>query len=216
MTRRRPKDRRADRAAGRVGRFRLAVMISGSGTSLTNLIERIRDGRLPGVEIVVVISSRSDVRGVQVAAAAGLPCDVIRVKDFEDVQRFSDHITLTLDAFVPDLVVQAGWLCYWKLPPRWLGKVINLHPALLPKHGGKGMYGHHVHEAVLAAGESETGATVHWVDNEYDHGEIIAQRTCSVEPSDTPELLAARVQAIERELLPEVIHNIQQGSLKLN
>lgn len=190
--------------------MRLAVMISGSGTTLQNLIERARDGRLPGVEIVVVISSRSDVRGVQVAAAAGLPCDVIRVKDFDDVQRFSDHITLTLDAFEPDLVVQAGWLCYWRLPPRWMGKVINLHPALLPKHGGKGMFGRHVHEAVLAAGETESGATVHWVDNEYDHGEIIAQRKCPVEPGDTPETLAARVQAIERELLPEVIRRLQE------
>lgn len=205
MTRRR--DRRERRGGGR-GKFRLAVMISGGGTSLQNLIDRIADGRLPGVEIAIVISSRSEVAGVARAEAAGLPVDIIRVKDVPDVQKFSDHIALTLDVYAPDLVVQAGWLCYWIPPAKWLGKVINIHPALLPKFGGKGFYGHHVHEAVLAAGEIESGATVHWVDSEYDHGKIIAQRKCPVEPGDTPESLAARVMAIERDLLPEVILSI--------
>lgn len=184
-------------------------MISGSGSTLQNLIDRIRDGRLPGVEIVVVISSRSDVMGVHRAEAAGLPVDVISVKEHPDVGRFSEHITLTLDVFAVDLVVQAGWLCYWRLPPRWLGKVINIHPALLPKFGGKGFYGRHVHEAVLAAGETKSGATVHWVDNEYDHGKVVMQRECPVMPGDTPETLAERVQAIERELLPAAIQQIQ-------
>lgn len=204
MTRRRDRRERY----GGSGTFRLAVMISGGGTSLQNLIDRIAGGRLPGVEIAVVISSRSDVAGVQRAEAAGLPVDIIRVKDLPDVQKFSEHITLTLDVYSPNLVVQAGWLCYWQLPPRWLGKVINIHPALLPKFGGKGYYGRRVHEAVLASGETESGATVHWVDNEYDHGKIIAQRKCPVEPGDTPESLAARVMALERDLLPEVILSI--------
>jgi len=206
MTRRR--DRKARRGDGSGGRFRLAVMISGGGTSLQNLIDRIGDGRLPGVEIAVVISSRSEVAGVARAEAAGLPVDVIRVKDVPDVQKFSAHIALTLDVYAPDLVVQAGWLCYWMPPAKWLGKVINIHPALLPKFGGKGFYGNHVHEAVLAAGETETGATVHLVDHEYDHGKILAQRKCPVQPGDTPESLAARVMALERELLPEVIRTI--------
>lgn len=204
MTRRR--DRKARRGeGGGGGRFRLAVMISGGGTSLQNLIDRIRDGRLPGVEIAVVISSRSEVAGVARAEAAGLPVDVIRVKDVPDVQKFSAHIALTLDVYAPDLVVQAGWLCYWMPPAKWLGKVINIHPALLPKFGGKGFYGSHVHEAVLAAGETESGASVHLVDHEYDHGKILAQRKCPVQPGDTAETLAARVMALERELLPEVI-----------
>lgn len=215
---RRGRDRRHDgsdgREVGRSGPFRIAVLISGGGSTLQNLIDRIRDGRLPGVEICVVISSRSDVAGVARAEAAGLPVDVIRVKDHPDAQRFSDHVTLTLDVFMPDLVVQAGWLCYWIVPPRWLGKVINLHPALLPKFGGKGMYGHHVHEAVLAAGDSETGATVHWVDNEYDHGAVIAQARCPVQAGDTPETLAQRVQALERELLPRTILAIRSGDVK--
>src|SRR5262245_4668806 len=161
-------------------RLRIAVLVSGAGTSLQNLVSRIADGRLRGAEIAIVISSRSTVEGVARAEAAALPVEVIRVKDFPEVERFSDQIALTLDIYDVNLVVQAGWLCYWRVPPRWMGKVINVHPALLPKFGGKGFYGHRVHEAVLAAGESESGATVHWVDNEYDHGQVILQRKCPV------------------------------------
>ncbi len=193
--------------------FRIAVLISGSGTTLQNLIDRIADGRLPGVEIAVVISSRANVAGVERAQAAGLPVDIIRVKDNPDVDKFSDQITLTLDAYAVDLVVQAGWLCYWKLPNRWLGKVINIHPALLPKFGGKGFYGTRVHEAVLAAGESETGATVHWVDNEYDHGKIISQDVLDIEPDTAPDSLADQVQALERELLPTTIIMIKNNAV---
>jgi formyltetrahydrofolate-dependent phosphoribosylglycinamide formyltransferase len=190
----------------------MAVMISGGGTTLQNLIDRIADGRLVNTEIAVVISSRATVAGVRRAEAAQLPVDVIRRIDLPDVDVFSDHVALTLDAFAPDLVVQAGWLCYWRLPRRWLGKVLNVHPALLPKYGGKGMFGRRVHEAVLAAGDAESGATVHWVDNEYDHGAIIAQRSCPVMPDDTADTLAERVGAIERELLPEVISALRTKS----
>jgi len=192
----------------RNARFRIAVMISGAGTSLQNLVDRIADNRLPGVEIAVVISSRSTAKGVERAEQAGLPVEIIRTKDHPDVVRFSEQIALTLDVYAVDLAVQAGWLCYWQLPRRWLGKVINIHPALLPKFGGKGFFGHYVHEAVLAARETETGATVHWVDNQYDHGEIILQERCPVLKGDTPESLADRVQSLERELLPRVIHQL--------
>lgn len=191
--------------------FRIAVMISGAGTSLQNLIDRIADGRLPGVEIAVVISSRSSAQGVERAAQAALPVEIVRTKDHPDVEHFSNQIALTLDVYAVDLVVQAGWLCYWRLPRRWLGKVINVHPALLPKFGGQGFYGLHVQEAVLAAGETKTGATVHWVDDEYDHGKIIAQEKCPVLEGETPESLAERVQAMERELLPAAILRIAAG-----
>jgi len=204
MTKKQPKNRP----------FRIAVLISGEGTSLQNLIDRIADGRLPGIEISVVISSRSNVGGVARAQKAGLPVDVIRVKDLPDIDKFSDHVALTLDVYAVDLVVQAGWLCYWRIPHRWLGRVINIHPALLPKYGGKGFYGHHVHEAVLAAGDKVSGATVHWVDNEYDHGETILQKECPVDPADTPDTLAARVQALERELLPAAIMQIRDAKQK--
>lgn len=193
--------------------FRIAVLISGSGTTLQNLIDRIADGRLPGVRIAVVISSRSTVAGVDRARRAGLPLEIIRVKDHPDVDAFSARVADALDRSGADLTVQAGWLCYWRLPDRWLHKVINVHPALLPNYGGKGFYGLRVHEAVLAAGETQTGATVHWVDNEYDHGEIITRQTCPIEPGDTPESLAARVQALERELLPATIRRIHEDRI---
>ena len=189
--------------------FRLAVLISGGGTTLQNLIDRSADGRLPGVEIAVVISSRSAVAGVDRARRAGLPLEVVRTGDYPDVEGFSRAIAETLDRYGVDLAVQAGWLCYWRLPDRWLGKVINIHPAVLPKYGGRGYYGHHVHEAVIAAREAQSGATVHWVDNQYDHGAIIRQATCPVLADDTPDSLAARVQACERELLPAVILEIR-------
>lgn len=192
--------------------FRIAVLISGSGTTLQNLIDRIADGRMPGVEIAVVVSSRSTVAGVQRARDAGLPLEIIRVKDHPDVNAFSSRLIDTLDRHAVDLVVQGGWLCFWRLPDGYQGKVINIHPALLPKYGGKGYYGRHVHEAVLAAGDAQSGATVHWVDNEYDHGEILRQATCPVDPHDTAEALAARVQALERDLLPEVILAIKSRS----
>jgi len=191
--------------------LRIAVLISGDGTGLQNLIDRIADGRLRHTEVAVVISSRTDAQGVQRARAAGLPVDFHRAKDFQKVDQFSDQLTQTLDAHAVDLAVQAGWLCYWKLPGRWLGKTINIHPALLPKFGGQGYYGLRVHKAVLAAGEIETGATTHWVDNQYDHGRIILQSRCEVRPDDTPDTLAARVHALEHELLPRTITLIREG-----
>lgn len=189
--------------------LRLAVLVSGGGTGLQNLIDRIADGRLPGVDISVVISSRADAKAVERAELADLPVDIVSPREFTDVSRFSEHVALTLDVYDVDLVVQAGWLCYWQLPSRWLGKTINIHPALLPKFGGQGFYGRHVHEAVLAAGETESGATVHWVDNEYDHGAIIRQSRCPVEPGDTPESLALRVQGLEFALLSSVIGELR-------
>jgi len=191
--------------SGGAGPLRLGVLVSGDGTSLQGLIDRIADGRLPDCRIVVVVSSKSDAGGVRRARSAGIPVEIVRVRDYGDVNAFSAAVAAALDRHSVELGVQAGWLCYWRLPERWLGRVINLHPALLPEFGGKGMYGRHVHAAVLAAGRRTSGATVHVVDNEYDHGPIVAQRTCDVRSDDTPDTLAARVQALERELLPEAI-----------
>ncbi len=194
--------------------YRIAVLVSGGGTTLQNLLDRVAAGRLPQIEIALVISSRSNVNAVARAEEADLPLEVIRVKDFPEVEKFSDQISLSLDIYSVDLVVQAGWLCLWLPPPRWLGKVINIHPSLLPLYGGKGFYGRHVHEAVLAAGDQESGATVQWVNHEYDKGEIVLQDRCQVEPEDTPETLAARVQAVERDLLPLAITRIREGEIR--
>jgi len=188
--------------------LRLGVLISGGGTTLENLIRRIRDGRLRGVRIALVISSRGAVRGVTIAREAGLPVEVIRRRDYADEESFSAAISAALDQVAADLVVLAGFLCHWRLPERYFGRALNIHPALLPKFGGKGMYGRHVHEAVLAAGETESGCTVHLVDDQYDHGPIIAQARVPVLPNDTPDTLAERVMAAERELYPQVIQQV--------
>jgi len=194
---------------------RLAVMLSGSGTTLQNLIDRINDGRLTGWRIAVVISSLSKAYGLVRAEQAGIPTRIVRKKDHADVEAFSAAIVEQLDAFEVDLVVEGGWMCLWHLPDRYLDRVMNVHPALLPSFGGKGFYGHHVYEAVLAHGCKVTGATVHFVNNEYDAGPIILQRAVAIEPDDTPDTLADRVQAVEREIYPEAISLFGQGRLQI-
>lgn len=193
--------------------LRLGVLISGGGTTLENLIHRIRDGRLRRAEIALVISSRGSVRGADIARAAGLPLDIIRKRDFVDARTFSDNITAALDHARCDLAVLAGFLCQWRLPPHWFGRALNIHPALLPRFGGPGMFGHHVHEAVLAAGETESGCTVHLLDEQYDHGPIVAQARVPVQPHDTPATLAQRVGEAERELYPQVIQQVADNGL---
>lgn len=195
--------------------IRLGVLISGSGRTLQNFIDLIGGGKLDA-EIAVVISSLSKVKGVDLARAAGLSVEIVGKKDHPDIDAFSDRIVGTLEAHAVDLVCLAGWTCLWRLPRRWFGRVMNIHPALLPKYGGKGFYGHHVHEAVLAAGDAESGCTVHFANNEYDAGPIILQRRCPVRPDDTPDTLATRV--FEQELLayPEAVRLFAAGRLRLD
>ena len=193
--------------------LRLGVLVSGAGATLENLVQRIRAGRLRNAEIALVISSRSAVRGVEIARAAGLPLEIVRKRDHPDEAAFSAAIARMLDRATVDLAVLAGFLCFWRLPPRYDGRVLNIHPALLPRFGGKGMYGRHVHAAVHAAGVTESGCTVHLVDNEYDHGPIVAQARVPVQSADTPETLAQRVMAAERELYPRVIQQVADHGL---
>ncbi len=194
--------------------LRLAVLISGAGSTLANLIQRIGDGRLRGVEIRLVISSRRQVRGVEIAREAGVTVEAIRPIDFGDEEAFSEAITAAIDRAEVELVVMAGFMRFWRLPARYEGRVLNVHPALLPRFGGKGMHGEHVHATVLAAGERESGCTVHLVDLEYDHGPIVAQRRVPVLAGDTVESLAQRVQAAERELYPEVIQGVAEHGVE--
>lgn len=184
--------------------LRLAVLISGSGRTLDNLLERIRDGRLAATTIEVVISSRDDVRGVRIAEAAGLPVRVVSPRNVSTAA-FSTTIFDICAAAGVDLVVMAGFLHLVAVPPSFAGRVINIHPSLLPAFGGKGFHGMHVHRAVLARGCTVSGCTVHLVDDEYDHGRILLQKTVPVLPDDTPESLAARVFAAECDALPEAI-----------
>jgi formyltetrahydrofolate-dependent phosphoribosylglycinamide formyltransferase len=191
---------------------RLGVLISGGGTTLINIVDCIRQGKLDA-EVAVVISSRSAVAGVERAKAAGLDVKITRTKDHPDIDEFSKCIERELVAAKVELVVQGGWLCLWKIPARFENRVMNIHPALLPCFGGRGMWGHHVHEAVLKAGCKVSGCTVHFCTNEYDNGPIIVQRCCSVKDDDTPEALAARVFEQECIAYPEAIQLFAEGRL---
>lgn len=188
--------------------MRIGVLISGGGSTLENLIQCTRDGRLRGVEIVRVVSSRSAVRGVEIARAAGLPTEIVRRRDFGGDAAFSERINAALAAGQPDLVVMGGFLCYWCVPPCYAQRAVNIHPSLLPAFGGQGMFGERVHAAVLRAGVRESGCTVHIVDEQYDHGPIVAQARVPVLPGDTPASLAARVAEAERALYPRVIQSV--------
>ena len=156
------------------------------------------------------------------AKKAGLDVKIIRKKDYPDIEQLSKRIEEELVAANVDLVVQGGWLCLWKIPPRYENRVMNIHPALLPSFGGEGMWGHHVHEAVLAAGCKISGCTVHFCTNEYDKGPIILQRSCPVKNDDSPETLAARVFEQECIAYPQAIKLfaedkllVQNGTVKI-
>jgi len=191
---------------------RLGVLISGGGRTLINIAEQIESGLL-NAEIPLVISSRSTVAGVERAGAAGLNVKIIRTKDYPDVEQFSKRIEQELVEAGIELVIQAGWLCLWRIPPAFTNRVMNIHPALLPSFGGKGMWGHFVHEAVLAAGCKVSGCTVHFCTNEYDKGPIIVQRCCPVKDDDTPDTLAARVFEQECIAYPQAIKLFAEGRL---
>jgi phosphoribosylglycinamide formyltransferase 1 len=189
----------------------IAVLISGGGTTLKNLIDKIRAGSLPA-EIRLVISSNPSARGLRFAADAGIPSLVVEKTKSISSQAYSDAIFDPCRAAGVQYVVMGGFLKHVLIPPDFENRVINIHPALLPAFGGKGMYGLHVHEAVLAARAKSTGCTVHFVDNQYDHGPIILQREVTVELNDTPESLQARVFAQEREALPDALKMLATSS----
>jgi phosphoribosylglycinamide formyltransferase-1 len=195
------------------GKLRLAVLLSGSGTSLENLFEQI-DADLPA-EVVCVLSSKKSAFGLQRAEKRGVPAIAIPRRDYPDANTFNDALHEALSPFDPDLVCLLGFLSPFELRDRYAGRVLNVHPALIPAFSGKGFYGHHVHEAVLAAGVKLTGATVHFASDDYDQGPILLQRAVPVEDDDTVDSLAARVQALERELLPEAIRLIAAGRVRI-
>jgi len=190
--------------------IRLGVLISGGGTTLMNILECINKGQL-NAEVAVVISSLSTAGGVKKAKAAGLNVKIIRKKDHPGLKGFSKRIKEELAAANIDLVIQGGWLCLWEIPARYKNRVMNIHPALLPSFGGEGMWGHNVHEAVLAAGCRVSGCTVHFCTNEYDKGPIIVQRCCPVKNDDSPETLAARVFEQECIAYPQAIKLFADG-----
>lgn len=194
--------------------IRLAVPISGGGTTLANFVTKIAAGEL-AAEVPLVIASRSDCGGIEKARRAGLRCEVLPRKQFRSVELFSDALfNLCRDARV-DLVALGGFLSLLRIPMDFQYRVMNIHPALIPAFCGKGFYGHHVHKAVLATGAKVSGCTVHFVDNEYDHGPIIVQRCLEVRDDDTPDSLAARVFAVECEAYPEAIRRFANARLQI-
>lgn len=195
--------------------FPIAVLLSGGGTTLQNLVDRVAAGTLP-VRIVQVVSNRADAVGVDRARRAGLPVDVIPRKEFPSREAFSESTFETCRRACARLVVLGGYLQLLKIPDDYRLRVLNIHPALLPAFGGKGMYGHHVHEAVLEYGAKVSGCTVHFVDDQYDHGPIIAQRAVEVRDDDTADALAARVFAAECELYPGVIRALIEGRVSVS
>ena len=194
--------------------LRLGILLSGGGRTLENLLDRIRAGKLPA-EVAVVIASRPGLRGIEVGRTAGAPTHIVRPADFAGVDAYSAAMVRLLDDARVDLICLAGFLCYWIVPDRYLGRVMNIHPALLPAFGGKGMYGHHVHEAVVARGCKVSGCTVHFVNNTYDDGPIILQRTAAVSTEDSPDDVAERVFREECIAFPEAIRLFAEGRLRI-
>ena len=194
--------------------LRIAVLLSGEGTSLENLLDRIDAGDVPG-RVVLVLASKSDAGGLERARRRGIAAAAVPRKQFRDSKAFNDALHAELERHEPDLVLLLGFLSPFELRGRYEGRALNVHPALIPAFSGQGFYGQRVHEAVIAAGVKLSGATVHFVDEEYDHGPIVLQRTVPVLDDDTPETLAARVQALERELVPEAVRLFAAGRLEI-
>ena len=196
--------------------LRLAVLISGSGRTLKNFIDLASAGELP-VDIKLVISSSAKAGGLDHATDANISTQVCCREDLpsgnDGHQAYSESIFFACRKAEVDYVVMAGFIKYLPIPSDFEMRVLNIHPSLIPNFCGKGMYGHHVHEAVIAAGAKKTGCTVHFVDNEYDHGPIIWQQEVTVRSDDTADTLAARVFEAESIGYPQVLRMLASGRI---
>ncbi|MCG2589156.1 phosphoribosylglycinamide formyltransferase [Rhodohalobacter sulfatireducens] len=185
---------------------KLVIFASGSGTNMQAIIDEIESGKIRA-EIAGLIVNKSEIKAIKRARKYNIPVSIITDKDDET---FSSKLNEQLSEWKPDLIVLAGFLK--KIPDliikKYQNKIINIHPALLPKYGGKGFYGLNVHRAVLESGDKESGCTVHYVNEEYDKGPIISQEKVPVHSTDTPENLAKRVLKAEHKLLPSVIKKL--------
>jgi phosphoribosylglycinamide formyltransferase-1 len=194
--------------------LRIAVLISGGGRTLKNLLDLAAEGRLP-VDVRLVVSSSPKAGGLEFARAANVPTQVFERRDYDSNQVYGDAIFAACRDARVDFVAMAGFLKLAPVPDDFSGRVLNIHPALLPAFGGHGMYGHHVHQAVLDAGVKVTGVTVHFVDNHYDQGPIIWQQPVPVFDDDTADTLAGRVFEAEKEAYPHVLRLIAAGRIQL-
>ncbi len=197
---------------------KIAVCVSGGGTNLQAIIDGIEDGLIHNTEIAVVISNKQDAYALERAAKAGIPSEYLGPKDFPDRAAFGDAMVKTLQKYAVDLVVLAGYLVI--IPEQMIAaypeQIINIHPSLIPAHCGMGYYGLKVHESVLAVGNKVTGATVHFVDEQADHGPILLQKAVDVHEGDTPKTLQRRVmEEAEWKILPQAIDLIGAGKVTI-
>ena len=194
--------------------LKIAVLISGSGRTLKNFLELVAEGDLP-VDVRLVISSSATAGGLQYAAEASVPTEIIVRKKFDSAEAYGAAIFGACRAAGVDYVVMAGFLKLAPVPDDFAGRVVNIHPSLIPAFCGHGMYGHRVHQAAIDYGVKVTGVTVHYVDNEYDAGPIIWQQPTPVFDDDTAETLASRVFELEMEAYPHVLRLLAAGKVKL-
>lgn len=192
--------------------MRLVVLISGGGTTLANLISRIGAGTL-NAKIALVVSSSSKARGLRIAAEANIPTAVIRRAEHDTAEAYSQAVFDACRKADCQWVVMGGYLTHVLIPPDFENRVLNIHPALIPAFCGKGFYGQHVHRAVLEYGAKVSGCTVHFVDDQYDHGPIILQKVVPVLDDDTPETLAARVFDAECDAYPEALNLLARNKV---
>jgi len=192
--------------------LRIAVLISGGGTTLRNLLTQIDTAGLP-IEIVSVISSTPKARGLEYARASHIPTAIFERGAYDSDDAYGRVVFDECRRSQCEIVVMGGFLKFVPIPDDFAWRVINIHPGLIPAFCGHGMYGHHVHEAVLAYGAKLSGCTVHFVDNQYDHGPIILQRAVPVLDDDTPDTLAARVFEAECVAYPEALRLLASGKV---
>ncbi len=194
--------------------LKVAVLLSGNGSTLQNILDHAAAGKLDA-RVVCVVSSRADAFGLERARSAGIPAIAVPRKNFASAETFGEAVWGEVRKHQPQLVVLAGFMSLLPIPPDFRGRIMNVHPALIPAFSGKGMYGHHVHEAVIDYGAKLTGVTVHFVDEEYDRGPVILQSAVPVLEDDTADSLAERVQAEERAIYPKAIQLFAEGRLRI-
>lgn len=184
----------------------LAVLFSGGGRTILNLLDSIEDGKLDA-NISLAIASRNGIAGIDRLAERCIDVAVAK-QDGDQPEEIDARVHAWLEEAKPDLIVLCGYLRLLKIEPWMQGRVLNIHPALLPDFGGKGMYGMHVHNAVLESGCEKSGCTVHFVDEQYDHGPTILQETCTIDADETAQSLADKVFSLECKLYPEAIRKV--------
>ena len=193
--------------------LRVAILLSGAGTTLENLLERRAKGEVD-VDVVAVVSSRPKAFGLERARRHGIPAHAVSRRAHPDAHEFNELLHGVLARYEPELLVLAGFLSKFELRG-YAGRAMNVHPALIPAFSGQGFYGRRVHEAVLASGVRLTGVSVHFCDEEYDHGPIILQEAVPVLEDDSVESLARRVQRVEYEIYPRAIRLFAEGRLRV-